>query len=1828
MDNINGALAFKTTLDINDFNVSAQAMERSIKQVSSTAVSESSVMDNSIQSFAQNGAKYIVSYLVGQGMGTLLQSIVQTRGQFQQLEIAFTTMLKSGTQAKGLMDRLIDTAAKTPFDLSGIASSAKQMLAYGSTVDNVVDELVMLGNVASGVGAPLQDIAYLYGTLRTQGRAFTVDIRQFAGRGIPIYEELAKVLGVTKDEVSSLVTEGKVGFAEVEKAFQNMTGKAGTYYNLMQEQSKSLTGMISNMGDAWEQSLNKLGADNQDVFAGAIESATYMAEHLDDILRILKAVAIGYGSVKAAIVLNTLATKGYTGVALLDNTARQAKISLMKLEAVATGQMVAQTKAMIAAQNSHVAALQAQLTVEEHANMVKQLRIATIQQMLTIQQAEYLSNLNLTASSANYEAVALSVLTVEQKQALSKLDLSAKSAVYRAALENEVAVKTQNSAATLNAMRTDVKAAAVKMESARADALAAKAAVERAYLEVYRAQQTGNAEKIAIATKKMEAAEDNAAIARKTALATQSDFYAKKKLLEATATKQSTAASVADTTAKTTQGAVTSVLTAITTKATVAVKALWASMMSNPIGWVMGLIGALVSVITLFTGKQKEATTATGEFQDTTKKEIDDLNLLFAVLQNTEKGTQTHKNTIEKINAVCKQYNKTLLDENATLDLQRLKYEELTTAIQQTTAEKIKAKYTEQAMQELGQSQTDALDKLKENAEDATYKEIQEVMETTPEGVTVMMNKVVDVASSSIRGASGAVWDAVESMAVESANQLKGLTGQAYTDAFNNSLDSIVSAVQKSTGATGKEMDAFKENIKTYLESVAQSAKKTDETIGEVDRQLEKFYGKKDTTSVTESTDYVAMSFNELDKKIGETQKSIDTLNAKKVKVEADNTQLKELKDLLDKLNGAVNTKNTNLNTEKGISDRIKQLKELREAAIIGSSDYKSYDTQIKKLEARLPKHTTGDKADSAAKQLRERQLEADRKLEADRIAVLEEGYEKRKRTLSLQHKEALDNIDKEEKALAKARKDAGKGGLSKSEKDGFDERRTLENKKYDKAQNKLFDGEIEYKKQQYALYFRWVRNMGEDVANTQFATLLKGGKSYKEYVENEIKALKDKQQAGTLTEGESNQLISLNMQYNEITGAKSAMDSFKESVSKTIQQAQTLAEKLEAIADAKEKLANGSSGLVGADEKAEATLFVSEEDEKLQEEVQQKILSSYRTFEEQRNDIQKEYALLRAAAQKTGDQERINQVNKSEAEALSTLTANMLKQSDSWKKLFGDLDSLSVAEIDKLVADIETKLKDADLKLNPVDCRALIDSLNQAKETLISENPFKDLGTFYDDYIEAKKKLAEAKANVAAGKGTDEDVKKAEADMKKAAKGVTKSIETITDTATTCGNAIESMFSDLADGLETAMELFGKLGNAIASMFSDLGQDDLANGLGTAMELFGQLGNAAASVGKMMSGDILGGVTGMVSAVTSVVGIFAKLHDSKYEKKIQNLQKEIDALEQSYSRLERAYNNTYWVFNDSQREAYEKNIQLINDQIRALEQEANVAKKNWDFARYAQLNKEIKELNKQLKNAEENGDMFSIYEAQKKNLKQQQEDLRKQIQAEKDKKKTDNGKIQQWNEQIESITQQIEDLDRSMMETLAGTDVKTAIDEFADALVDAYCKGEDAAEALGEKTKEVLKKAVVEALKREFLAKGINDAVLYLGESMKDGKLTDVEKREFERMVNAAGDLFNSALEGIGDWIKDVEEETVQQDPLTGAVTSMNEETGGVIAGRLNAFVINQSDQTSIMRQALVYQAEIAANTKLSASELTEIKTTLKRIENKDSSLLSQGIA
>lgn len=1783
MENIGGALAFKATLDIDDFKVSSEAMGRYIKNASDNAVLEANRMEQSFLTFAQNGARYIVSYLVGQGMMSLVQSIVQVRGQFQQLELAFNTMLRSTEKSQVLMSQLVDTAARTPFDLTSIAQGAKQMLAFGSNVESVVDEIVMLGNVASGVSAPLGDLIYLYGTLRSQGRAYTVDIRQFAGRGIPIYEELGKVLNADRQELNKLVTEGKVGFPEVEKAFKNMTSEGGIYFNLMQEQSKSLTGMLSNLGDAWDSALNKIGQDNQDLFTGAIQGAIDLVENMDQIIRIVQAVTIAYGSYKAAIVLNTLATKGYTGVAMIDNTVKQAKIALLKAEANITGQTAAQTKAMTAAQQAHVAALQKELTAEEQANLVKKLRIATIQQLLTAQQQEYLSNLNLTTSSANYEAVATSVLTVEQREALSKTDLSAKSAVYRAALEQEVAAKQRNNAATLEAMRTDVKAAAQKMESAKQTAVSAMQATEMARYELYWARQAGDATRIATAEKKLEAAQDNQSAARKAALAAQTDLYTKRKQLEATATKQATAASVADIAAKTTQGAVTTALTSITKKATLAMKALWASMKSNPIGWILSLVGMLVSALTLFKSSEEEATDAMGEFQDTTKKQIDNLDLLFAILRNTEKGTKTHGDAIRKVNAICKEYNKTLLDENATIDEQKLKYAELTAAIQQTTAEKIKAKYVEQELQEYLEKSDENYANFIKNLGSASYDTGKTRTVTNRSTGGDSYEVPIYEASENIRNMGGAVQEAIRSQIEDNAKLLASMSGDAFTKQYNDVVASILNSTKAATKATDAEIAGFKGIVESYLTSQINKAKEMNEAINQVDNSLSAYFAPKDATPVTDSVDYVSMSFEELDKKIQETQTQIDTLNAKKVKVEADTTELQSLKKLMDELTGARDTKTANLNTESGINERIKQLKEERSNVVINSAKYKELTKTINGLEARLPKTST--KQANNADPLRDKQLEADRKLEEARISIMEDGYEKRKALLDLQHKENLDRIDREERELEKARKAAGKGGLTATDQEGFDERRSIENTSYQREQNKLFDGEIAYKKQQYELYFRWVRNLGEDVANTQFANLLKGGASFKQYLENQIAEMNQKKQAGTLTEGEGNHLISLNMQYDEITGAKSAMDLFKESVTEAISQATTLAEKVQAIADAKERLANGSTGLVGADEQAEASLFVSEKQAEADKEIQEKILTNYRSYEEQKKAIQDEYAMLRSQAIAQNNEEILAKLNEGENEALSALNASFLMQSESWRNLFTDLDALTVEQIDKLVKDIQDKMNTADLKLNPADLSAVLDKLDEAKKKILDVNPFKALGNSLTQVF-----------------------KKQQDGSKKTSKQIKTDWSNLADATEGCFNFV----NDAINSCDVLGDLLGETGKSTIAMIQGVATAGIA---------------MSAAIATAEKGSvILAAISIALQAIQWIAGLFN--NDDELEERIQNIQMEVDALSNAFDRLQHSYDQTFWAYSDEERAAHQQRLQGIEDEIAALEQQKVVALQSWNFVKYAQLTKQIKELKNALEKEQNNGDMFEIYELQKQNLREQQELIKQQIQAEKDKKDTDNNKIAEWEEAIKDIDTQIEDLERDMLETLAGTDVQTAIDDFADALVDAYCQGEDAAKALGEVTKETLKNAVVEALKRQFLAKAINDAVLYLGEAMQDGVLSDYEKKRFEEMVKEGADKFNMALEGVGDWIKDQTEEEEESDPLTGAVTSMSEETGGVIAGRLNAFVINQSDQIAIMKQNIIYQAQIAQNTKVSADELTEIKETLKRIENKDNSLLSQGIS
>lgn len=297
----NNGLVWTADIDYSPFDRSAAHIEGRSGQMTGRVMSDGERMEQMFKRLAITAGAF---FSIQKGE-ELISSIVKVRGEFQQLEIAFSTMLQSRERANVLMREVVDLAAKTPFGLTDAAQGAKQLLAYGSAAESVIDELRMIGDIASGVSVPLGDLVYLYGTLRTQGRAYAVDIRQFAGRGIPIYEELAKVMGVAKDQVAGLVEAGKVGFPQVEKAFKNMTSQGGMFFNLMEKQSASLTGQVERLKDSIEIMFNEIGQSGEGIFSGAIQSAAYLVEHYREIAKILGVMVATYGAYKVAVALVT-----------------------------------------------------------------------------------------------------------------------------------------------------------------------------------------------------------------------------------------------------------------------------------------------------------------------------------------------------------------------------------------------------------------------------------------------------------------------------------------------------------------------------------------------------------------------------------------------------------------------------------------------------------------------------------------------------------------------------------------------------------------------------------------------------------------------------------------------------------------------------------------------------------------------------------------------------------------------------------------------------------------------------------------------------------------------------------------------------------------------------------------------------------------------------------------------------------------------------------------------------------------------------------------------------------------------------------------------------------------------------------------------------------------------------------------------------------------------------------------------------------------------------------------------------------------------------------
>lgn len=1672
MDNINGGLAFAATLDIKDFNVSADAMNARVKQLSDTTAAKAAEMDQSLLTFAKNGAAYITSYLVGQGMTNLLTSIVQVRGQFQQLEIAFETMLGSKSKAHELMQQMEETAAKTPFDLDGVANGAKQLLAYGESADKVNDTLVRLGNIASGLSLPLNDIVYLYGTTMVQGRLYAADVRQFTGRGIPLVKELAKMYGVTADEINNMVSAGKIGFPDVQKVLNKLTDEGGQFYNLMEKQSKSLTGMISNLGDTWDQVQDHLGEQNQDLFAGAINAAGYFLEHLESILKMVKAVAIAYGSYRAALVLNTIATKGFTGVALINNTVEQSKIALLKVRATLTGEVAAQTAAMTAAEKAHVASLQAELTAEEQANLKKTLRIQAITALLTTEQKQYLSNLNLTTSSQRYEAAAMGVLSVEQKMALQKTELNAKSATYRAALEKEVLAKRKATEATLEQQRAEVKASYAKLEAAKNAAIASAQSVEAAKYEVYWAEKSGDATKIETAQKRLATAQDQAAASRKAALAAQTQFYTEKKNLETTASKASTAATAADNAAKEAQVVVTGTATAATNTFTLAVKNLWKAFKANPLGWIITLAGIAYSAFEMLKGSEEETDTITQQLTEHTRKASDEFNAQAAKIDALE--AQIH-------------------DENLS-----------------------------------------------------------------------------------------------NSKKIELIGQLK-----AIIPGYNAELSKEGKIINENTAAITAYLTQLEKQIKL------KAAQEDLEAAYKKKRQLEKQQKKQEKEAKNADTSRTTL------------------YNNAGAFIPTPIVGAKESGDAHSKLN---QTKKDLAETNATIEELKTEIRTTTVATDNGTKKIQTYGQQVASVRSQIARLNQEIKNARSGK-VKQNNL-------AEYIANKQKELQEAQSRLT---------------ALTGDKGGSGGGGGGHT---GGGSNTT---------EKKTFDEIMAYKRKQYELYYQWQQNLGKDVADKKFADLIKSGTSFLAWVNGHINALKEAKAKRGLSDEENSDLNSLMVQRDELMGVKSAMDAFKDSVEAAISKASSLDEKLQAIADAKDKLSNGGYGL-NPEDKLQGAIFLEDKQKAADQEVV-KMVEQYQDYTQKRLAIEKEFdadiSLLekkRTKAKATGNTDEVDKLTGAIAQAtaakgksIMAVDLEQLKADPDYIKAFENLNDVSTETLEKLKQEFESAKQTAAESLNPEDLREYTSTIQELTDEINNRSPFSALKKAKEDLKTADEELRQAELRVTQaqtkfGKGSKEEQAALENLRQAKDKQIKKNRQ-----YQAAEKSVTGSIKELCDNLDQVGSTIGGTVGEVVSLIGQIGSVTMAS-----IQGFETAANASSKAISTLekASVILTIISSAYQIASKIISIFsdddgeAAYQKAKemYKSYIQVLNDVIDKQKELVSTLDvKNAQNSY----EYAKSLYDKQAdaarQMGKDYLNSgaskgflgigskashgVKQRENMSSEAW-----GQLDQWAKENNitQQILNSIKSGRMTGLFDLtieQIMTLKEQAPLFFAKLDSD----------TQDYLNDLVGVKDAQDELLKTLNEGITGVDFDSVGDDFLDMLTDMDSDAKTMLQNLSNNFSDMMRKSLIKQMYKAQYKDQLQKWYNMWADAMKDGSdggttITDKEQEALDSLKNSIIQGATDAAQKINEQFKTADD-VLDKSSLEGAVASLSEETGSKIAGAMNATNINLADLTEVARNQLIYQAQTAHNTELIHQEMVGLRNDFKKLQN-NGSLLSQGIA
>lgn len=222
-------------------------------------VQESVKEFKALRDVGQDVTKYVTLPIFAAGTASVISA-----AKLETMQVSFESMLGSAEKAHAMMEKLKKFSATTPFQLPDVSKSAKMLLSFGVAQADVEKRLRSIGDIAAGVNAPIGDLALIFGQVKAKGKLMNEEMLQFAERGVPILDTLAKGLGITKAQVQDMASKGKISFDLFLKAFEKT--RELKFMNQMEKQSTTLSGKWSTLVDNIMLGSAEIGAAIVDTF--------------------------------------------------------------------------------------------------------------------------------------------------------------------------------------------------------------------------------------------------------------------------------------------------------------------------------------------------------------------------------------------------------------------------------------------------------------------------------------------------------------------------------------------------------------------------------------------------------------------------------------------------------------------------------------------------------------------------------------------------------------------------------------------------------------------------------------------------------------------------------------------------------------------------------------------------------------------------------------------------------------------------------------------------------------------------------------------------------------------------------------------------------------------------------------------------------------------------------------------------------------------------------------------------------------------------------------------------------------------------------------------------------------------------------------------------------------------------------------------------------------------------------------------------------------------------------------------------------------------------